>query len=81
MATSPEKHEKPARTLKSRVEAFERRLIRMALERAGGNQHRAALALGVRPSTLNEKLKRLRIGVVRRVVDLASLESDPRSPA
>ena len=38
-----------ARTLKGRVQAYERRLIKVALERAGGNQHRAALALGVRP--------------------------------
>lgn len=58
------------RTLKERVDAFERRLIMVALERAGGNQHRAALALGVRPTTLNEKLKRFGIGVVRHVVDL-----------
>ncbi len=67
MATSVEG---PMRTLKDRVDAYERRLIMVALERAGGNQHRAALALGVRPTTLNEKLKRFGIGVVRHVVDL-----------
>jgi len=58
------------RTLKDRIEAYERRLIKAALMRAGGNQLRAALVLGVRPTTLNEKLKRLGIGVVRHVVDL-----------
>jgi len=66
MATAIER----PRTLKARVEAYERRLIMVALERAGGNQHRAAQVLGVRPTTLNEKLKRLGIGVVRHVVDL-----------
>lgn len=65
-------------TLKQRVEAYERRLIRVALERAGGNQHRAALALGVRPTTLNEKLKRLGIGIVRHVVDLERPDPEAR---
>jgi transcriptional regulator with GAF, ATPase, and Fis domain len=69
------------RTLKSRVDAYERRLIIAALEQAGGNQRRAALALGAPPSTLNEKLKRFGIGVVHHVVDLASLEAGGRSPA
>ena len=75
MATSVELQ---ARTLKGRVEAYERRLIMVALERAGGNQHRAALALGVRPTTLNEKLKRLGIGVVRHVVDLERPDPEER---
>lgn len=69
---------RPARTLKGRVEAYERRLILRALERAGGNQHRAALALGVRPTTLNEKLKRLGIGVVRHVVQLEKPDPEER---
>jgi transcriptional regulator with GAF, ATPase, and Fis domain len=75
MATSIELQ---TRTLKGRVEAYERRLIMVALERAGGNQHRAALALGVRPTTLNEKLKRLGIGVVRHVVDLERPDPEER---
>lgn len=66
----------PARTLKRRVEAFERRLIMAALEQAGGSQLRAAQALGVRPTTLHAKLRRLGIGVVRHVVDLE--QPDPR---
>jgi DNA-binding NtrC family response regulator len=61
---------KPTRSLKSRVEAYERRLIMAALTRTGGNQQRAALMLGVRPTTLNEKLRRLGIGVLRQVVEL-----------
>ena len=66
---------KPVRTLRDRMNAFERRLILTALERAAGNQNRAAQALGVLPSTLCEKLKRLEIGVVRQVVDLKRLPS------
>ena len=69
---------KPVRTLRDRIKAFERRLILTALERADGNQNRAAQALGVLPSTLCEKLKRLEIGVVRRVVDLK--RADPGEP-
>jgi DNA-binding NtrC family response regulator len=37
---------------------FERRLIETALVAAGGNQRRAAKALGVLPTTFQEKLKR-----------------------
>jgi len=71
-------YDRPDRTLKARVDAYERRLIMAALERAGGNQHRAAIALGVRPTTLNEKLRRLGIGVVRHVVDLERPDPDER---
>ena len=51
--------------LKARLEAYERHLIRMALAASGGNQRRAALALGLLPTTLHEKMKRL--GLLRRV--------------
>jgi DNA-binding NtrC family response regulator len=44
--------------LRSRVLAYERRLITAALAEAGGNQRRAARALGILPTTLHEKLKR-----------------------
>lgn len=46
-------------TLKVMLEAYERRLIEEALSRASGNQRRAARALGVLPTTLHEKMKRL----------------------
>lgn len=46
-------------SLKRLVEDYERRLILDALERAGGNQRRAAAGLGVLPTTLNEKMRRL----------------------
>ncbi len=45
--------------LKTLVEDYERSLIRGALEAAGGNQRRAAAALGTLPTTLCEKMKRL----------------------
>ncbi len=39
--------------------AYERRLISEALDRSGGVQRQAARILGIRPTTLNEKIKRL----------------------
>jgi DNA-binding NtrC family response regulator len=46
-------------TLKQRMNDYERALILAALQATGGNQRRAAVALGILPSTLSEKLKRL----------------------
>jgi DNA-binding NtrC family response regulator len=46
-------------SLKQLVEDYERRLILTALERARGNQRRAAAELGCLPTTLNEKMRRL----------------------
>jgi len=46
-------------SLKSRVEAYERHLIEVALAATSGNQRRAAAALGLLPTTLHEKMKRL----------------------
>lgn len=46
-------------SLKKLVEDYERRLIEEALERANGNQRRAAAELGCLPTTLNEKMRRL----------------------
>ena len=40
------------------VRRFEARLIRLALQEAGGSQAGAARLLGVKASTLNEKIKR-----------------------
>jgi DNA-binding NtrC family response regulator len=51
-------------TLRVMLEAYERRLIEEALAAASGNQRRAARALGVLPTTLHEKMKRL--GLLRR---------------
>jgi len=43
------------------VKRFEINLICRALIRAGGQQNRAAELLGVKPTTLNSKIKRYRI--------------------
>ncbi len=51
-------------SLKTLVESYERRIIEEALRAANGNQRRAARALGVLPTTLHEKMKRL--GLIRR---------------
>lgn len=49
----------PARgDLRSRVLAYERGLLLSALQAAGGNQRRAAAALGLLATTFHEKLKR-----------------------
>ncbi|HVR71822.1 MAG TPA: helix-turn-helix domain-containing protein [Vicinamibacteria bacterium] len=45
--------------LQDQVREYERNLIVNALAAAGGHQRRAAAALGIRPTTLNEKMKRL----------------------
>jgi DNA-binding NtrC family response regulator len=50
--------------LKDLVDAYERRLIESALADTDGNQRRAAAALGLLPTTLHEKMKRL--GLLRR---------------
>jgi DNA-binding NtrC family response regulator len=52
-------------TLKDLVEGYERHVIEDALRAAHGNQRRAARALGVLPTTLHEKMKRL--GLLHRV--------------
>jgi DNA-binding NtrC family response regulator len=48
----------PARDLRSRVRAYERELLLSALQAAGGNQRRAAIMVGLLPTTFHEKLKR-----------------------
>jgi DNA-binding NtrC family response regulator len=45
--------------LKSRLLAYERDLISAALAESRGNQRRAARRLGILPTTLHEKMKRL----------------------
>jgi len=51
-------------SLKDLVAAYERQLIERALEVTHGNQRRAAAVLGLLPTTLHEKMKRL--GLLRR---------------
>jgi DNA-binding NtrC family response regulator len=54
----------PEMSLKHLIEAYERQLIETALQATAGNQRRAAAQLGVLPTTLHEKMKRL--GLLRR---------------
>jgi DNA-binding NtrC family response regulator len=49
------------RGLKELLDEYERELILKALAESSGHQRRAARALGVLPTTLNEKMRRLRI--------------------
>ena len=51
----------PQRGLKELLAEYERSLILTALEASRGHQRRAAAALGVLPSTLCEKMRRLGI--------------------
>ena len=55
---------KNGRSLKDRVFEFEKSLICSALKETDGNQKKAARLLGVNPTTLNEKLKRLNLKVL-----------------
>jgi len=54
-------------SLKNLVQAYERQLIESALTAAAGNQRRAAASLGILPTTLHEKMKRL--GLLRRATN------------
>ena len=54
----------PRPRLKDLMESYERSLIQAALEATAGNQRRAAASLGLLPTTLHEKMKRL--GLLRR---------------
>ena len=56
-------------SLKDMVREFERELIEAALAASAGNQRRAAASLGLLPTTLHEKMKRL--GLLRRGVESA----------
>jgi DNA-binding NtrC family response regulator len=47
------------RTLKRLIEDYERQVILTALDLSGWSQRRVAASLGVLPSTLSEKMKRL----------------------
>jgi DNA-binding NtrC family response regulator len=55
--------------LKALVAAYEKQLIESALAACEGNQRRAAASLGLLPTTLHEKMKRL--GLLRREVAIA----------
>lgn len=56
--------------LKTLLETYERQLIEQALAISDGNQRRAAAHLGVLPTTLHEKMKRL--GLIKRPAERSS---------
>jgi DNA-binding NtrC family response regulator len=64
--------------LKALLDAYERQLIQSALIATAGNQRRAAQSLGLLPTTLHEKMKRL--GLVRRPARAADSEAEMRGP-
>ncbi|MBP1768222.1 MAG: two component, sigma54 specific, transcriptional regulator, Fis family [Candidatus Aminicenantes bacterium] len=51
------------RSLKEQTRQYQKRVILNALRHAGGVQKQAAQALGLKPTTLNEMIKRLKIEV------------------
>lgn len=53
------------RRLKDLVDDYERELIQKALRDCGGHQRRAARALGILPTTLSEKMRRLSLRAPR----------------
>ena len=57
-------------SLKDMVREFERQLIEAAPSASAGNQRRAAASLGLLPTTLHEKMKRL--GLLRRGASLGA---------
>jgi DNA-binding NtrC family response regulator len=61
--------------LSDEVQRFEVDLICSALSRTGGNQTRAARLLGVNLTTLNSKIKRYKIPVNGRPLDLEKAEN------
>jgi len=60
--------------LTGEVQRYEADLIRCALTRTGGRQRRAAALLGIKPTTLHEKMKRY--GMIQPVADVESQFND-----
>ena len=60
--------------LKTLMDRYERELIQAALRASGGHQRRAAACLGVLPTTLHEKMKRL--GLLRRAQEAMDVHGD-----
>jgi DNA-binding NtrC family response regulator len=68
-------------SLKEAVTNLERRLIETTLAAAGGVQKRAAEMLRVKPTTLNEMMKRHDIRPRRRLADPAGDAAQPSRPS
>ena len=63
-------------SLKTLLDAYERQLIETALAATAGNQRRAARTLGLLPTTLHEKMKRL--GLLKRRNGLSELDEEEK---
>jgi DNA-binding NtrC family response regulator len=59
------------------LDAYERQLIETALAATAGNQRRAARSLGLLPTTLHEKMKRL--GLLKRRNGAPDAELDTKA--
>jgi len=66
-------------SLKALLDSYERQLIQTALSAAAGHQRRAAALLGLLPTTLHEKMKRL--GLLPRSREPEALEGRSREPS
>jgi len=75
-ATHESQGSSPQAGLKQLMAAYERNLILTALGASGWNQRRAAATLGVLPTTLLEKMRRLGIRNPRRASEPAAV-GDP----
>jgi DNA-binding NtrC family response regulator len=66
-------------SLKNLMRAYEKELILMALNASGWHQRRAAASLGILPTTLHEKMKRLGLLGRGHMLDVpeAGLEAQP----
>src|SRR5581483_5912672 len=68
-------------SFKDVITNVEKRLIESTLEAAGGVQKRAAELLGIKPTTLNEMIKRYDIGVRRKRSTDGRAESQEQADA
>jgi hypothetical protein len=68
-------------SFKDVITNVEKRLIESTLEAAGGVQKRAAELLGIKPTTLNEMIKRYDIGVRRGRKGAAAGDEDDSASA
>ena len=75
MMTTPSDSAAEAADLKTLMDRYERELIQAALRASGGHQRRAAACLGVLPTTLHEKMKRL--GLLSRRADAETALDGP----
>lgn len=64
-------------SLKMLLDAYERQLIETALAATAGNQRQAARTLGLLPTTLHEKMKRL--GLLKRRNGASALEEEAKA--